>query len=572
VAPTATWWDRFCRIMLPLWEGFSTVPEEVLFQRLLEAAVSVVPGADAGSITLLLEGRFRFVAAVGYDREALQEVSFAPEEQWGFCRRGLSRVRLVRRPEIEAQRSAYDAARGPLLEIAGRMAEIQSVLVAPVNHDGMEIAYLHLDSFSREAFPPIAHELIEAFAHQLGLLVSRRRLQEALTRQARHDFLTQLLNRHGFEEAMASFQHRDQHRDHSLMVIELEELRRINQRYGRPLADRALQHMASEMAAALPSRSFLSRWEGGTFVAVIPTQDAQSYLDGLRQRVPYACRAGLAGVERDWEAALAHADFALRYAKSHNQSSSHFEDLRELYERQRLLLAELEQALQSAAAPTLRLEFQPVVAFPEAQQVLFLEALLRFAGAPPLEVLALAEGHGLLPSLTERILDLALSEAARQGQPVSVNLSPAQLTPLLPEAVARTLARHRLPASSLVLEIVEAAFSEECLAVIQRLRWMGIAIWLDDFGSGYSNFERLLSLPIDGIKLSHSFTCHFTRPRGRFLAEGLLTIARGLNLPVVVEGIEEPDQAEALRSMGFSWGQGFLYRTLPPGGRSVSSR
>lgn len=562
MAPIATpWWDRFCRVMLPLWEGFSTVPEEVLFQRLLEAAVSVVPGADAGSITLLLEGRFRFVAAVGYDREALQEVSFAPEEQWGFCRRSLSRVRLVRRPEIEAQRSSYDTTRGALLEMAGRMAEIQSVLVAPVNHDGMEIAYLHLDSFSREDFPPVAYELIEAFAHQLGLLVSRRRWQEALTWQARHDPLTQLLNRHGFEAAMTSFQGPE----HNLAVIELEELRRINQRYGRARADQALQHMAHAMAAALPERSFLSRWEGGTFVLVLPGEEAQSYLEGLQQRLPYACRAGLAGVEGDWEAALAHADFALRYAKSHSRSLARFEDLRALYERQRVLLTELEQALHSAAAPALRLELQPVVAFPEGERVLFLEALLRFAEAPPLEVLALAEQHGLLPSLTERILDLALSEAARRGQAVSVNLSPAQLHPLLPEAVARALARHGLPATSLVLEIVEAAFTEEGLAIIQRLREMGTAIWLDDFGSGYSNFERLLSLPIDGIKLSHSFTRHFTSPRGRFLAEGLLTIARGMNLPMVVEGIEEPGQAEVLCSMGFCWGQGFLYRSLPPG-------
>lgn len=554
-------WDRFCRVMLPLWEGFATVPEEVLFQRLLEAAVSVVPGADAGSITLLIDGRFRFVAAVGYDREALQAVSFAPEEQWGFCRRGLSRVQLIGRPEIEAQRKSYDAARGALLEMAGRMSEIRSVLVAPVSHGGMEIAYLHLDSFSQKDFPPVAYKLIEAFAHQLGLLVSRRRWQEALTWQARHDPLTQLPNRYGLEAAMASFQNPG----YSMAVIELEELRRINQHYGRPLADRALQHMASEMAAALPARSFLSRWEGGTFVLLLPKADTQSYLEDLQQRLSYVCRVGLAGVEGDWEAALAHADFALRYAKNHNRSLARFEDLQPLYERQRVLLTELEQTLQSAASPALRLEFQPVVALSEDRQVLFVESLLRFSEASPLEVLALAEQHGLLPSLTERILDLALSEAARRGQTVSVNLSPAQLHPLLPEAVARALARHGLPATSLVLEIVEAAFKEEGLAVIERLREIGTAIWLDDFGSGYSNFERLFCLPIDGIKLSHSFTRQFTSPRGRFLAEGLLTIARGMHLPVVVEGIEEPGEAEALRSMGFSWGQGFLYRSLPPG-------
>jgi EAL domain-containing protein (putative c-di-GMP-specific phosphodiesterase class I) len=447
-----------------------------------------------------------------------------------------------------------------LLEIAGRMAEIQSVLVAPVSHDGTEIAYLHLDSFSQEAFPPVAYELIEAFAHQLGLLVSRRRWQEALTWQAHRDSLTQLLNRHGFEAAMASFHSRD----HSLVVIEMEDLHRINQRYGRSLADQALQRIASEMAGNLPDQSFLSRWEGGTFVLALPKARAQNYLEDFQQHLPYVCRVGLAEVEGDWETALTHADFALRYAKNHNQSLARFEELRALYERQQALLAELEQALQSATAPALRLEFQPVVALAETKRVLFLEALLRFAKAPPLEVLALAEGHGLLSALTERILDLALAEAARRGQAVSVNLSPAQLHPLLPDAVARALARHGLPAGALILEIVEAAFNQEGLTIIQRLREMGTFIWLDDFGSGYSNFERLLCLPIDGIKLSHSFTCFLTRPGGQFLAEWLLTIAQEMGLPVVVEGIEKLEQAEALRSMGFSWGQGFLYRNLPP--------
>ena len=561
MAPIAApWWERFYRIMLPLWEGFSTIPEELLFQRLLEGAVALVPGAEAGSITLLLKGRFRFVATVGYDHQALQKVSFAPEEQWGFCRSGSSRVRLVGRSEIEAQRNTYDAVRGPLLETAGRMAEIQSVLVAPVSHDGTEIAYLHLDSFSQEAFPPVAYELIEAFAHQLGLLVSRRRWQEALAWQAHRDSLTRLLNRQGFAAAMASLRNQD----HSLAVVEMEDLHRIHQRYGCPLADQALQRIASQMAGCLPDQSVLSRWEGGTFVLALPKARAQDYLEDFQRHLPYVFRVGLAELEKDWETALTHADFALRHAKNHHQHLARFEELRALYERQQALLAELEQALQSTTAPALQLEFQPVVALAETKRVLFLEALLRFAKAPPLEALALAEGHGLFPALTERILELALAEAARRGQAVSVNLSPVELHPLLPDAVARALARHGLPAGALILEIVEAAFNQEGLAIIQRLREMGTSIWLDDFGSGYSNFERLLYLPIDGIKLSHSFTRFLTRPGGPLLAGWLLTIAQEMGLPVVVEGIEELEQAEALHSMGFSWGQGFLYCDPPP--------
>jgi EAL domain-containing protein (putative c-di-GMP-specific phosphodiesterase class I) len=172
------------------------------------------------------------------------------------------------------------------------------------------------------------------------------------------------------------------------------------------------------------------------------------------------------------------------------------------------------QALQARLSQTgsleaFRLDYQPVGHLESSDNVLFAEALLRFAGAPPLEVLALAEKHGLLYPLSKLILLTALAQAAQPGSKVSVNLSPAQLAhPALLEDIQSTLRQYGLPGSRLVVEITEAAAAENtCIKeVVRELRQLGVQVWLDDFGSGHSSLERLIELPIDGLKLSHGFT------------------------------------------------------------------
>lgn len=98
------------------------------------------------------------------------------------------------------------------------------------------------------------------------------------------------------------------------------------------------------------------------------------------------------------------------------------------------------------------------------------------------------------------------------------------------------------------------------------MRQLGAQIWLDDFGSGYSNLDRLAYLPIDGLKLSHEFVQQFEHPYVQRIARGIVEISRDLNLCLVAEGIERLEQMELLQKLGFQWGQGFLFRKEGAGG------
>lgn len=558
------WWHNFCTAMLPLWENLVVMQEQDLYQPLLEAAVATVPGVEAGSITVLQGGRFRFAAALGYDLPSLRAVDFAPEEQWGFCRNGQS-VRVLSQAEIRAQR--YDPERRNILEKAGRIRELQGVLVAPVWLQGKESAYLYLDSFSSSSFSQAALELAEAFARQLSLLVDRQHLQEQVRRLAFHDPLTDLLNRRGLEEAVS----RLDLTSYAMVMFDLKRFRLVNQRYGHLAGDTVLRQMVTVMQASLPARSLLCRWGGDEFVLVIPEVALEDYLAGIAPQIPLGFSAGIARIGDSWDQSLVHVDFALRQAKIRG-GIQRFDQLKPVYDRQRQVVEALEGAFGTRPGnlKPFRLEYQPVVQLDNPYQVLFIEALLRFAGAPPLEVLTLAEQHHLLHPLTEQVLSTALEEARRRGVSVSVNLSPAQLVyPALLEVIQSVLGQYGLPGSRLVIEITEAAAAEStCIKeVLRELRQMGVQVWLDDFGNGHSSLERLSQLPIDGFKLSHGFTTSLSDERSQQVALGLLSIARGLKLPVVVEGIETPAQAKQLRSLGFVWGQGFLYRhiVLGPG-------
>ncbi len=558
------WWHDFCTAMLPLWENLAVMQEQDLYQQLLEAAVATVPGVEAGSITVLHGGRFRFVAALGYDLSALRAVDFAPEEQWGFGRNGQS-LRVLSQAEIRAQR--YDSGRRSILEKAGRIRELQGVLVAPVRLRGKESAYLYLDSFSSSSFPQTALELTEAFARQLSLLVDRQHLQEQIRRLAFHDPLTDLLNRRGLEEAVS----RLDMASHAVVMFDLKRFRLVNQRYGHLAGDTVLRQVVAAMQAGLPARSLLCRWGGDEFVLAIPEEALEEYLAGISSQVPLGFSAGIAGIGDSWEQSLVHADFALRQAKIRG-GIQRFDQLKPLYERQRQVVEALEGAFGARPGDlkAFRLDYQPVVQLDSPYQILFIEALLRFAGAPPLEVLALAEQYHLLHPLTEQVVSTALREARRRGVSVSVNLSPAQLVqPALLEVVQSMLRQYGLPGSRLVVEITEAAAAENtCIKeVLRELRGLGVQVWLDDFGNGHSSLERLSELPIDGFKLSHGFARSLGDERNQQVALGILSIARGLRLPLVVEGIETPAQAEQLRALGFVWGQGFLYSqvVLGPG-------
>jgi EAL domain-containing protein (putative c-di-GMP-specific phosphodiesterase class I) len=183
----------------------------------------------------------------------------------------------------------------------------------------------------------------------------------------------------------------------------------------------------------------------------------------------------------------------------------------------------------------------------------------------------LAEDTGLIKSVTRWVL----AEAIRQGAEWSaaglelrmgVNLSARDVTdPALPELVETLLLKHGMPGSALQLEITETELlgdARDAGEVLERLARAGVSWAIDDFGTGYSSLDYLRRFPMDVLKIDRSFTC--AAAAGDPLLRAIVAMGQSLGLILVPEGIEDADQAAALRELGCSLGQGFHYGRPAP--------
>jgi EAL domain-containing protein (putative c-di-GMP-specific phosphodiesterase class I) len=223
----------------------------------------------------------------------------------------------------------------------------------------------------------------------------------------------------------------------------------------------------------------------------------------------------------------------------------------------------------------LRLDYQPIVEL-EGGAVVGLEALVRWH--PPERPLLMPDQFIDVAEQTGDIVPMGrwiLREACRQtrawqvrlGLPdlqVSVNLSARQFQEQdLVETVRTVLEETELAPSSLVLEITESGLMQRTSGTIGRLtelRSLGIHLAIDDFGTGYSSLSYLERFPVDSLKIDRSFIAQLL-PNGErpAIAQAIVELGRTLDLRVVAEGIEEPDQADWLISLGCAYGQGYLY-------------
>ena len=237
----------------------------------------------------------------------------------------------------------------------------------------------------------------------------------------------------------------------------------------------------------------------------------------------------------------------------------------------------LEEGLRRAlASEAVTAWYQPIVDLASGDTVGY-EALCRWIGSdgthvPPAEFIPIAERAGLIPEIDLLVLGQALEllERLPESNFVSVNVSPASLThPDFADRASVLLERTTIDLRRLHLEITETALPTDIDVVrgaMLRLRGRGARWYLDDFGTGYSSLSNLGSLPVDGLKLDMSFTRGIeagdeTHAR---LASGLLSLARGLDLITIAEGVESQATADLLRQQGWGLGQGWLFGRAEP--------
>ncbi len=196
---------------------------------------------------------------------------------------------------------------------------------------------------------------------------------------------------------------------------------------------------------------------------------------------------------------------------------------------------------------------------------------------PPAVFVPILERHGIVTTLDQFIWESVckwlrgLIDRGIEPVPVSVNVSPIDLFNIdVPEYLRALLGKYGLPASLIKIEITESAYVEDTAlvrAAVKKLREMGFLVLMDDFGSGYSSLNMLSSLNVDVIKLDAQFL-HLSKQgerKGVSILESVINMAKTLSTPVIVEGVENQEQAAFLSDLGCRYMQGyFFHRPMPP--------
>ncbi|GAA3491919.1 MULTISPECIES: putative bifunctional diguanylate cyclase/phosphodiesterase [Streptomyces] len=379
----------------------------------------------------------------------------------------------------------------------------------------------------------------------------------------------------------------------ALVLIDMDRFRSVNDTLGHLAGDRLLLQIAARLRTALPKGAEAARLGGDEFAVLLPrTESATSAqriarhlvaelgspldLDGLT--LVLEASAGVAVFPDhalDAEGLLRRADVAMYQAKRDRSGVEVYESKRDSNTPDRLgLLGDLRRALD---AGDVELHYQPKVRFDG--QVAGLEALVRWVHpergrVPPDEFIAIAESSGLMPHLTEYVLETALAQVARwraQGLfvPVAVNVSPRDVhTPGFAGAVAARLARHGVPAGSLQLEITEHVLLEDPQRAADTLAGLtghGVKMSLDDFGTGYSSLVHLRRLPVSELKIDRSFVARLAvDTEDAEIVRCTVDLAHSLGLLVVAEGVEDDETWERLRDLRCDAVQGWLVAAAMP--------
>ncbi|MGY0504057.1 putative bifunctional diguanylate cyclase/phosphodiesterase [Luteimonas sp. e5] len=445
-------------------------------------------------------------------------------------------------------------------------------------------------------------ELERAFAR---MVASVREHDNEIRRIAFTDALTGLPNRHDFRQRLeARLQILGEGDALALLFVDVDDFKRINDTSGHEAGDQVLIDMAARVRRAVHQAELrhaeISRFGGDEFVILLEANEsgihaasaaaarlAQALVASCAQPVELAegkqvflgASIGISLFPGDAvgaESLIKHGDIAMYQAKTSGKHCYRFynRDMGEVIQRRMRMEQELHGAWERGE---LHLTYQPIVRLQD-RRVVGAEALLvwehpRDGLVAPSAFIAVAEASGLIDQLGPQVLRKACSDAmqwhaaagtAADGLPlfVSVNLSMRQLRDAgLVQQVAAILSETRLPAHALRLELTETMVLDEIgdsLGTLRRLRALGVKLWLDDFGTGFSCLSQLRRLPVDGVKIDRTFITDLLHDRADLLlTEAIIGMAHTLDLRVVAEGIEERGQFDWLRKAGCDMGQGF---------------
>ena len=410
------------------------------------------------------------------------------------------------------------------------------------------------------------------------------------SRLATYDSLTGLLNRFRMgkllETTLSAF--KQQRRACSVMLIDLDRFKHVNDTLGHPAGDALLKQVAERLIKVVGDREKIGRLGGDEFQIILQDVDDRGALGDMAEKIikslsqPYSvdgsrciigASVGIAVSPFDGQSSeelIRNADLALYAAKGGGRGRFRFysSELLQAAEDRRVLEEDLRDALENNQ---IWLAYQPVVDA-KTNVVTGFEALIRWnhperGDISPALFIPIAEETNLIGQLGEWALQKACEQAATWPGKlrVAVNVSPIQFAnDMLPKLIEGALTTSGLSPDRLELEITEGVFLQESSdtdAMFQALKKIGVRLALDDFGTGYSSLGYLRTAPFDKIKIDQSFVRTATEPGSRdgAIIAAIVALADALDMDTTAEGIESLDQLAMIRDLNVSHVQGFVY-------------
>ncbi len=484
--------------------------------------------------------------------------------------------------------------------LATLMPDARRVIVAPMIADGRPVGVVVLEhgghalaGIERRVMGMVA-QLTAIAALNLRNAVLLQRVQDL----AERDSLTGAANRRSFQaslERVLGTVAAGSEQISAVLFIDLDDFKIVNDTLGHAAGDELLVAVTRRISSLVRDGDLVARLGGDEFAVL--TRDlpdlrssramAERLVRELRAPVLVAghpvtisASIGIAGAHDAVDGAadmVRNADVAMYMAKAGGKASFAIFDpgmhqaIRERHE----LALDLKQAVD---LDQLVLRYQPIIAL-DGGRLAGVEALVRWRHPqkgliPPGQFIEIAEEHGSILPIGRWVLNEACRQAAawraQGGTPddmfVAVNVSAREVQePGLVDGVRAALSDHGVAAALLVIEITETALlraTPTTIRTLQGLRDLGVRVVIDDFGTGYFSLSHLRQFPVDALKIAAEFTQEGefeTVSRSAALAAAIVAMAGSLGIETVAEGIETSVQAERMRSLSCTYGQGFFF-------------
>ncbi|HJV74832.1 MAG TPA: EAL domain-containing protein, partial [Noviherbaspirillum sp.] len=429
--------------------------------------------------------------------------------------------------------------------------------------------------------------------------IQARKLAEQRAREAAlHDPLTGLPNRalvFEYGGHLLAAAHRN-HGQGALLFIDLDRFKPINDMYGHEVGDRVLQEVSTRLVGCTRKEDLVGRLGGDEFVIILPHLASDFHLASVAARhvvdsisrpilidtleLSLSPSIGISYYPEhatDVGALLHAADLAMYQAKQSGRATYQIytHELNQRADEAYSLEARLKNAIKHGR---LELHYQPVMDI-KSGNLVYAEALVRLADNDPRIVgpqtfIPVAESAGLISDLGAWVA----TEACRQCEvwrneglqiSVAINVSPLQFREKgFAERLRQIIADTEIDPACVQVEVTESAVMQnldEAVAILNRIKSLGVKVALDDFGTGYSSLSHLSSLPLDKLKVDQSFVKRIGSDQAsKAVTEAIIALGRSLKLEVVGEGIESADALRYLKNYGCDQAQGYWFsRPLP---------